>query len=137
MSAAEIMSHVYSSNEAIWSLMQYWTSVSMGVLIGSYFVASKLNRFVIASFLVIYILFSLQIFTIIRVQMLILQGIALDLQQLADGGITLRNAIRSWLENGPTVNSSPWLKLNGLVMYLTMFVATISYPIYCKRNAGD
>jgi hypothetical protein len=36
MVEAELMSHVYSSNEAIWSLMQYWTSVSMGVLIGSH-----------------------------------------------------------------------------------------------------
>jgi hypothetical protein len=69
--------------------------------------------------------------------MQILQGIAMDLQQLADGGISLSNSSRSWLENSPTVNDSTWLKLNGLVMGLTMFAATISYPIYCKRKVSD
>jgi hypothetical protein len=137
MPEAELVSHVYSSQEAIWSLLQYWTSVSMGVLIGAHFVASRLNRLVIAFFLVIYISFSIQIYSIIAAHMQILQGIAMDLQQLADGGISLSNSSRSWLENSPTVNDSPWLKLNGLLMNLAMFVATISYPIYCKRKVSD
>lgn len=73
--------------------MQYWTSVSMGVLIGSHFVVSRLNRFVIASFLIIYIVFSAQIWNVIYVQMQVLQGIAVDLQQLSDGGILLSHAV--------------------------------------------
>ena len=137
MSEAELMSTFYSSIDSLWGLMQYWTSISMGVLIGSYFVASKLNRFVIASFLLIYILFTLQIATINLVHMQVIQGVAMDLQQLAASGITLSNAVRGWLENDPLLDGSMWLKLNSLAVFLMMFVATISYPIYCKLKASD
>jgi hypothetical protein len=136
MSEAELVSNVFSSNELIWSLMQYWASVSMGVLIGSHFVASRLNRIVLASFLVIYISFSVQIWNVIYVQMEVLKGIAMDLRQLADDGISLSNAARRWMETGPTVNNSAWGKLNGGAVFLTMFAATTVYPIYCKRNAS-
>lgn len=135
MSEAEILAQINSVGEFLWSLMQYWTSVSIGVLIGSHFVASRLNGVIIALFLLIYVLFTIQIVLLLRVQMHSLQGLALDLRQLADSGNTLSNAAITWLKYAPVANDSLLAKLGRQVMAIAMFLATIFYPIYCKRIA--
>ena len=137
MSEAEMLSQINSVGEFLWSLMQYWTSVSIAVLIGSHFVASRLNAIIIALFLLIYILFTVQIGLLLRVQMQALQGLAMDLRQLTDSGISLSNTATNWLKYAPVANDSALGQLGRQAMALAMFVATVSYPIYCKRNASD
>ena len=135
MSEAEILAQINSVGEFLWSLLQYWTSVSIGVLIGSHFVASRLNSVIIALFLLIYVLFTIQIALLLRVQMHALHGLALDLRQLAENGNALSNAAVNWLNYAPVSSDSLWAKIGRQALGAAMFVATISYPIYCKRNA--
>ena len=137
MSEAEMLSQINSVGELLWSLMQYWTSVSIAVLIGSHFVASRLNAIVIALFLLIYVLFTLQIGLLLRLQMYALQGLAMDLRLLADSGVSLSNTATNWLKYAPVANDSLLGQLSRQVMASAMFVATIFYPIYCKRKASD
>jgi hypothetical protein len=116
--------------------MQYWTSISFGILIGSHFVAKKLSVFFLALFLFVYALFTLQIVELMRLQIFEIQGIAKDLNNLAENGVVLSNTARAFLEHGPAVTENITGPIIRLLMFGTMFFITIFYPIHCRRSSA-
>lgn len=135
MTEADLLSQLSSFGNFLWSLMQYWTSISVGILIASHFVASRLNGFILAIFIIIYTVFTVQIVTLMQLELQAIKGIFMDLEIMAGKGVALSNTARQILEHSPVANDTLINQLSRLVMTGGMFLITISYPIYCKRRA--
>jgi hypothetical protein len=135
MTEADLLSQLSSFGDFLWSLMQYWTSISVGILIASHFVASRLNGFILAIFIIIYTVFTVQIVTLMQLELQAIKGIFMDLEIMAGKGVALSNTARQLLEHSPVANDTLINQLIRLVMTGGMFLITISYPIYCKRRA--
>jgi hypothetical protein len=135
MTEADLLSQLSSFGDFLWSLMQYWTSISVGILIASHFVASRLNGFILAIFIIIYTVFTVQIVTLMQLELQAIKGIFMDLEIMAGKGVALSNTARQILEHSPVANDTLINQLFRLVMTGGMFLITISYPIYCKRRA--
>jgi uncharacterized membrane protein YhiD involved in acid resistance len=137
MTEADLLSQLTSVGSFLWSLMQYWTSVSIGFLIGSHFVANRLNAIVLTLFILIYIFFTVQITILIRLQVQEIAAIGMDLNNMADNGIVLSNAARVFLEQSPVVNQTLAGQITRLLMFGSMFLLTIFYPLYCRRTSAS
>jgi hypothetical protein len=135
MTEADLLSQLSSFGDFLWSLMQYWTSISVGILIASHFVASRLNGFILAIFIIIYTVFTVQIVTLMQLELQAIKGIFMDLEIMAGKGVALSNTARQVLEHSPVANDTWINQLIRLVMTGGMFLITISSPIYCKRRA--
>jgi hypothetical protein len=117
--------------------MQYWTSVSIGVLIGAHLAGNRLNGYILAVFIFIYTLFTFQVISLIRLQVQAIKGIFTDLKVIADSGIVLSHTARNILESSPIENETLGGILVRLGMVVGIFLVTISYPIYCNRKSEN
>jgi hypothetical protein len=45
MTEAEILAGLAAHGDRVWSVMQYWTSVSFGLLIAAHFAAERINKY--------------------------------------------------------------------------------------------
>ncbi len=135
MTEADLLSQLTSFGDFLWSLMQYWTSISIGILIASHFVASRLNGYILAVFIIIYTVFTVQIVTLMSLQLQAIKGIFMDLEIMADKGVALSYTARQILEYSPIANDTLINQSIRLAMTGGLFLVTISYPIYCNRKA--
>jgi hypothetical protein len=135
MTEADLLAQLNSVGGFLWTLLQYWTSVSIGILIGSHFVAKRLSVVFLALFLCVYILFTLQALELMRMQVFEIRGIAMDLNDLADNEVVLSHTARTFLERSPVVNENITGPIIRGLMFGIMFLVTLFYPIYCKRNS--
>jgi hypothetical protein len=133
MTEADLLSQLVPVGDLLWSLMQYWTSLSIGILIGSYFVAKRLSIVSLTLILISYILFSFTVGELLRLQVLEIKGIAKDPNNLAENGVVLSNTTRTFLEHGPAVTENITGPIIRGLMFGIMFLVTLFYPIYCKR----
>ena len=104
---------------------------------GSYFVANRLNAIVLTLFILIYILFTVQITILMRLQIQEIVAIGMDLNNMADSGIVLSNTARVLLEQSPVMNQTLAGQIARLFMFGTMFLLTIFYPLYCRRTSAS
>jgi hypothetical protein len=135
MTEADLLAQLTSVGGFLWTLLQYWTSVSIGILIGSHFVAKRLSVVFLALFLFVYILFTLQALELMRMQVFQIRSIAMDLNDLADNEVVLSHTARTFLERSPVVNENITGPIIRGLMFGIMFLVTLFYPIYCKRNS--
>ena len=135
MTEVELLAQQSSAGDFLWSLLQYWTGVSMGVLIAAHLAASRLGWVIIAIFLVTYIAFSFQVAGLVRLNVEIIRGTILEFQSLSDQGIALGRPAQAFLEYSPLANQT-WLGRTGsVVMGYGMFLITCVYPISVKLKA--
>jgi hypothetical protein len=136
MTEVELLAQQASAGSLLWSLLQYWTGVSMGVLIAAHLAASRLSWVIIAILLVVYITFTFSIVGLVRLNIEMIRGTILDIQSLSDQGIALGRPAQALLEYAPVTNQT-WLgRTASLVMFLGMFLITCVYPISVKLKAG-
>jgi hypothetical protein len=115
----------------IWSNLQWWASISFGLMALTRFSAKHLNLVIVWSLSILYFLFS--VFTILNIAMLIStsMGLGEDLAALRDAG-TLSSA---GLKN--LTFTETWAPVNGFIIVLcgiATFSGTISYLVYAYRK---
>ena len=137
MTEADLLEQIHSSGGMVWSLLQYWTSVSFGILIAAHLAAKRLSWVVLSAFAVIYTLFTLNIVQLMRLQMDNLPSIANDLHLLAKEGVVLSGVANNFLENSPVVNQTKFDQVLRWLMVAGMFAVTIAYTAYCKIKSDD
>ena len=136
MTEAEILADLTSHGDRIWSIMQYWTSISFAVLIAAHLTAARISWLVIAIFLVIYVLVTFQFSVMLRFDMeMIRAGVRELMVRSENGQLTLLS--QAAIEQGPLANDTPTLKFIRNAVGLGMFAATVSYPIYCKLKTDQ
>jgi hypothetical protein len=132
MTEADLLEQLNSTGAFLWSLMQYWTSISFGILIGAYLAAQRINAYFLGAFILVYVVFTAQIAGLMTLQIETIRGIIVDLRAIEDSAVGLSSTAMAVLEHSPLANDSVIGQFLRLAMFVGMFLITISYPIYCK-----
>ena len=131
MSEVEIMEEFAIRGDRIWSVLQWWASVTFAVLLAAHVGASSLNRVVVTIMLGIYSMFTVLIAQIILANFLAGAAVAAALRKVAET-TTLSPIGQNVLDDDPTIRATTMV----LVMVIT-FSATIFYAIYSYRKGRD
>jgi len=134
---AELVSQYSIVLDRIWSITQYWSSVSFGLIVVAYFAAHKLNRSLLASLTTMYTVYTFWIFLALARNTLWQRSIAQDLQDLANGGITLTSYASELVQ----VVAAPSFvyAILPIVIYMGLYFASMTYLIYTyrRKNAAN
>jgi hypothetical protein len=107
MTEADLLEQLNSTGAFLWSLMQYWTSISFGILIGAYLAAKRINAYFLGAFILVYAVFTGQITWLMRLQIETIRGIIIDLRVIEDSAAGLSNTAMAVLEQSPAVITCP------------------------------
>jgi hypothetical protein len=137
MTEADLLEQLNSTGEFLWSLVQYWTSVSFGILIGANLAAKRISAYFLGAFILVYVVFTAQITVLMTLQVETIRGITIDLRVIEDSAVGLSSTAMAVLEHSPVANDTAITQFLRLAMFVGMFLITISYPIYCKLKPND
>ncbi len=133
MTEYEIIYLISQHTDRVWNIMQFWSSISFGLIIVAYIAAAKLNWPIIVIITCIYIVFSLFILNMLKINGGMSDSYIMDLQHIIDTGKILSNGAQSLID----VNSQD----NKLVLIISAFAGTffsaiffLWYSYFSKRN---
>lgn len=98
MSEAEIAYQVSEIYNRVWSIQQWWASISIGLLILAHLASEKLNLFLVVFIMALYSSFSLYVFNILGRNWNTVTHYIQDLQGLVDVGQKLSSGTLTLLE---------------------------------------
>ena len=133
MTEAEILEQVVTHGDRIWSIFQYWTSVSFAILIAGHFAAERIHWVVLAFFGTLYASFSLFFADMIQFDANVISAGLDQLQQMVEEGEQIGLMAQTFIAEGPLSkqNKSLLLIVATRFAFLGLFVATLVYPTYC------
>ena len=111
--------------------MQWWVSVSFGLLIIAYFAAEKIGSFTLAIILAAYGIFSAWIFSFLFYNVDIILGFMADLEALDNAGGLKSFGARKYMDSQARVYG---IYLSYLALAATFF-GCAGYLVYTFRNA--
>ena len=120
--------------ERVWSDIQFWTSVSFGLLIAAHLAAANVSRSVLVVVLALYILFTISVMPAIRYETQAIKAVGRQLEMIADEGAKLSPVSRAALDYGPLLNDTWYTRIPRQGMVLGLFLVTLLYPIHCYRK---
>jgi hypothetical protein len=133
MSEAEIAYQISETFNRIWSMQQWWASISVGMIVLAYVASEKLNTFLVTIVIFLYSAFSFYIFQLLGRNWESISGYITDLQRLADSG--------QELAAGTLVYMQPQNPIVVALIIITMFgtyAVCSAYLVYSyfrgKRN---
>ena len=133
MSEAEIAYQISETFNRIWSMQQWWASISVGMIVLAYVASEKLNTFLVTIVIFLYSAFSFYIFQLLGRNWESINGYITDLQRLADSG--------QELAAGTLVYMRPQNPIVVALIIITMFgtyAVCSAYLVYSyfrgKRN---
>jgi hypothetical protein len=131
MSEHELLESFRSSFDQAWTQLQWWASVSFGLIALTHFAARKLNLAIVVCVSLLYVLFTIYVSLNVQALTLIGVGYLKELEVLRDSG-----------EIGPAALSildfaSRYGLLNSWIYRLCVVatcIGTISYLVYTYRK---
>lgn len=131
MSEAEILEHLFSIYDRYWVIVQWWASVSFGLIMIAYFAADKLKALLLVTVLGLYLMYSSWVYMLLVYNVQIAYGLFEDLAALEAAGALVSEGARIALENR-YVDYGTRL---GMVALPATFLACISYLVYAYYQA--
>lgn len=131
MSEAEVLEQLFSIFDRYWTIVQWWASVSFGVIMIAHFAADKLKAFLLITVLVLYVLYSTWVYLLLVYNVDIAYGLFRDLDALSRAGALESFGAQAVLEN-PFVGYGTSL---GMVALPATFLACIGYLLYAYIHA--
>jgi hypothetical protein len=131
MTEADILAQITVYAEQISANMQYWTSVSFGVLVAAHLTKGQVSGVIIAFALIFYAGFTWLMASTTLFQIGIIKSGVLALAQLAESGQTLSLIGEEAIRSGPLANTTASTLFARRAVLLGMFLLTCAYPIYC------
>ena len=128
MTEAEIAFQVSEYLDRVWSMQQWWASVSIGVLVMAHLAAEKLNLFLVCISLALYTTYTLYMQQMSRENVETVFALLRDLEVLVDSGKVSSNNAEELLEI---------LTINPVLFILTFggtYICVVSYVIYSYVN---
>lgn len=123
MTESEIIENVFKIFDRYWSMIQWWASVSFGLIAVAHFAVDKLSRVLVALLILLYMLFTAWVVDFYFFNVQILAGFRQDLSQLGD---TAHFGTRSLLDSSIVKGG---LVLQDIAFVMT-FVGAVGYLIY-------
>ena len=124
MTEAELAFQISESINRGWGLIQWWASVSFGLLIVPHVAADKLNFFLLFVVITLYTVFSLMVHDIVTYNFDVAHQYKSDLRVLVEAGAELTQGSKFWIS--PRVSSGIFM---GFATTGT-FICVISYLVY-------
>ena len=127
MTEAEILNQFNLSEERLWVLLQWWAGVSIGLIAVAHVSARRFNLALLSITLLIYVSYSIVIFSLLASLAVRMDAGVQDLRALSadELSITSRVLTESW-------GSGSGIRLVTMSLSVVgTFLAGVSYPIYC------
>ena len=86
MNENEILEHMALHGDRVWSNLQFWTSVSFGLLIAAHIAAANVSKSVLAAILVLYMFFTATFMGMVLYDIEVIRAGGMQLKMLADAG---------------------------------------------------
>lgn len=124
MTEAEVIFQIAEVANRLWMLLQWWASISFGVLIVAHIASNQLNLFLTVVILFLYSAYSVYMFDLVEYNNNIYFAFVADLQNMSDAGIELTagaaaNIVQPDLGYfiGPVVFVGTYLSVNAYLIY--------------------
>jgi len=124
MSEAEIAYQLSEYLNRIWSMQQWWASISIGVLVMAHLASSRLNLFLVCISLGLYTTYTLYMLQMLGENYDTIVALANDLKALVDSGKVNSSNAMQMLQIPDT---------SGALYYITFggtYISVVSYLIY-------
>jgi hypothetical protein len=125
MSEAEIAYQLSEIYNKVWSIQQWWASISIGLLILAHLASEKLNLFLVLFIMALYSSFSLYVFIILARNWNTITHYIQDLQGLVDAGHKLSLGTLTYLEP-----QSEIVTALILIVLICTFMGCNAYLVY-------
>ncbi|MEP1472157.1 MAG: hypothetical protein ABJK20_15835 [Halieaceae bacterium] len=86
MSEADILEQLFSLYDRYWVIVQWWASVSFGIIMIAHLASEKLSAFILLTILVLYTVYSLWLYFLLDYNLAITFGLIDELSSLGDAG---------------------------------------------------
>lgn len=129
MNEAEISYQMSEYLNRLWTIQQWWASVSIGVLIMAHLATSRLNLFLVSISLGLYTSYTLYIVQMLRENMNTIYALAADLKALIQSDVVNSNNANQMISI---------MEANPFLFYLTFggtYLSICSYLIYSYYKA--
>lgn len=131
MSEADILEQLFSVYDRYWVIVQWWASVSFGLIMIAYFAADKLRALLLIVILVLYLIYSAWVFMLLIYNIDVAYGLFEDLALLNSSGLLKSRGAKVALEN-PYVGYGTNL---GMIALPATFFACVGYLVYAYIQA--
>jgi hypothetical protein len=137
MSEAEILEQLAAHGDRMWSIFQYWTSVSFAILIAGHFAAERLHWMVLVFFGLLYASFTFNFVNMVQFDSSVIRAGIDQLELLVEEGQQLTLIGQTFITEGPLSRQNRSL-VRALVIQLAfsgLSIATLVYPAYCHLKS--
>ena len=110
----------------LWTIVQFWTSITFGVIAISHFASERLNLFRVALIVILYLLFSLMCFGFFRADVQLLLSLYEEASVLLEERDEASIFLSQFVEYFPTKSFAPF----GLVGFPLIFLGSIGYLLH-------
>jgi hypothetical protein len=141
MTEAELVAQMAAHGDRLWSITQYWTSVSFGILIAGHFAADRIHWSILVFFGLLYLAFSDACYGMLVFDSGAIRAGLDQLQSMVDDGEPLGHIGKNFIENAPLNNQTLGTELRSAFMALGLLLTTLAYPAYChvrsRKSPGE
>ena len=128
MTEAEIVFQYSEYVNRVWSLLQWWGSVSLGLIALAHLASDRLNSILLFAILSLYTSYSILLMVMLSVNVTAMGLLIEDLTRLANEGVAIGNYASNLIEAdtlGPIL---------GLIVALGTYFSSMLYPIFALRQ---
>lgn len=133
MTEAEILEQLASHGDRMWSIFQYWTSVSFALLIAGHFAADRIHWLVLVFFGILYASFTYTFVNMAQFDASVIRTGLDQLSAIAEEGQHLSMLGETFISESPLSKENPYA-LSGFassIAFIGLFLAALIYPAYC------
>ncbi len=132
MTEAELLYHLSETFNRLWSLIQWWASISFALILVAHLTANKLNILLLSLILFLYCTFSFVLLSILGRHLGVINAIHSDLEALSSGESKVTNATEFWV-----TSQEPNFTILAIVALGGTFLGVIAYLIYRFFKSGQ
>lgn len=129
MSEAELLLLGSESLDRMWSLIQWWASISFGLLVIAHIAADRIGIYVAVLVSMLYTGFSFVVHRIAQRNMGIVESIVGDLRVLKTAGVDLTMTAQYWMQG-----TDPGVKIAMPAVIIFNYISILGYFIYSYRS---
>lgn len=126
MTEAEIVYQISETYNRVWSIQQWWASVSFGLLIVAHVASDRLNGLLVALMSILYTVFSVYLYTTMATNGDVASAFVKDLEVLEKSGVSLAQGSSAYTQN--------WKSSSAVLVLVTLggtYLAANAYLIFC------
>jgi len=131
LTIAQLLAEMSTSQERIWAIIQYWSSVSFGLIVAMHVIQSQLKWVIVSLLLILYTCYSSFCLFLLRQAIIMAEGASAQarvmLTELKTQGSDL-TIMREAMETSASIYD--FAATLGFVAPIGLYLLTIGYTVY-------